>query len=192
MIEHTPWVGSRYEQGIGGKTVAISGYSHWGDEPDTSDATVKCVEHVIDGTWSISFFDKIMSYFGFSDRSLFWNSVIFFNFVPSLIGSGGNRYAWATEEQKAIGQRRVLRIVEQYKPERLLVFTRKGWCSYPLTIEDKRDGGSIHLAEDQPHAFTYGHYPHLEGATTTIAYGLRHPQYARNDLMRSAVQLAMR
>lgn len=190
MIEHMPWIGSNYEEGIDGQKIAISGYSHWGDGHESDDVTVECVEHILDGSWQISFFDRIQSYFGYQDRSIFWNSVLFFNFVPSLVGGAQQRYAWATAEQKKVGQERVLRIIEDHKPDKLFVFTRKGWCSYPKTTEEARGEQCLPLGIDQSRAFTYGHYLHSGG--TTIAYGLRHPQFARFDAMRAAVQLASR
>ena len=193
MVEHAAWVGPKYSDGILGQKVAIVGYSHWGDSPDHDGFTWQCIANVRDNVWpDLRFFNSIQNYFGFHDRMAFWNSVMFFNFVPSFVGGRDRRYRWATAEQKMLGQTRVRRLVKGYRPDKMLVFSRKSWTSLPKTIEEERGCECVTLGNGCSPAFNYGLYTQSSGQdTSTIAVGLRHPQFANTAQMQAAVSTAM-
>ena len=179
---HIPWVGDRYREGIGGRRMAIAGYSHW--DADDADSTHRTIRKVMSGCWRIAFFDSIRDYFGFADHPGFWPRVTFFNFVPTTIGSQENKYGWATAEQVTLGQARVLEILATQRPDELFVFTRKGWNAFPPTIEDELGTAG----KNQPHGW---HTYRLRDGTPVRATGLRHPQFARKQDMIEAVALIL-
>lgn len=193
MVEHAAWIGPNYLDGIYQQRVALLGYSHWGDSPDHDGFTWQCVANVRDDVWpDLRFFNSIQSYFGFDDRMSFWNRVMFFNFVPSFVGGREQRYAWATPEQRKLGQRRVIRLIREHRPSKVFVFTRKGWSSFPKTREEENDNTCLALGDNLPAAFNYGHYVHVpDRGASTIAIGLRHPQYASTAQMQSAVKAGL-
>ena len=185
MIEHDPWIGPLYaSEGICGQRLAIVGYSCW-TEDDHERFTIESVENVISGAWpNVRFFNDIASYFGM-DRAAFYNRVLMFEFVPCSIGGGADRYAGATRQQAAAGCERALRIAKEYAVDKLLIFSVKAWKSMLHTIE-KTEGGRTLLGDTK---FEIGHYK--VGGRNVAAVGLRHPQYAPREVMRSAVQQAL-
>ena len=193
MVEHAAWVGPNYSDGILGQKVAIVGYSHWGDSPDHDGFTWQCVANVRDNVWpDLRFFNSIQNYFGFHDRMAFWNTAMFFNFVPNFVGDRHHKYLWATPEQKLLGQIRVKRLVEVHRPDKMLVFSRKSWSSFPMTLQEEGGLDCAPLGNGCAPAFTFGTYQHSSGQDTpTIAVGLRHPQFANTAQMQAAVSTAM-
>ena len=92
--------------------------------------------------WSIRFFSDIAGYFGMSPEE-FYPRVVFFNFIPEIIGSKAERYDWAAHEMAVHGSERALRIAETNNLDKLLLFSGKAWESFPQSLEQ---------AEQQRHA----------------------------------------
>jgi len=188
-VEHTPWVGQGYEAGINGQRICIVGHSHHHkiEESDSDDFTTDVVGRFLSGKLGRdSFFPPMAGYFGFSDKEMFWQSVVFFNLLPNCIGeSDDDKYGTGTPEQIARGKERFLRIIRQTKPDLVFVFTTKGWCECPPTIEEAAGKGKAPLGAEFP-GFSWGTY--TAGEHTVMAFGLRHPERARSELMRSGVR----
>jgi hypothetical protein len=126
-IEHSPFKGAAYEQGIKDKKIAIVGYSHWhdGQAADHDGLSVFTVEKVIKGEWSPRFFGAIRNSFDFNSHKEFWNRVLFFNYVPTIIGTGAERFGTATDDEATVANARFERIVDEYRPDVVFVFTKK-------------------------------------------------------------------
>jgi|SRR5208283_3360609 len=188
MIEHAPWIGMNYQIGISGQRICIVGHSHHHSGPDREDFTIDIVYDFISGELKRnSFFPQIKGYFEILDDATFWNRVMFFNFLPDCIGSKNERYGAGTTEQLARGKERFLRIIRETKPnlEKVFVFTTKGWRNFPRTIEEVSGKGKIPLSSEFPE-FSWGTY--AVGDHIVMAFGLRHPQGARGEVMKSAVR----
>lgn len=186
MIEHAPWVGSKYAgEGIDGQRIAILGYSAWTPD-DHEQYTVESVRNVISGAWkNVGFFNSIARYFG-RPVADFYERVVLFEFVPCSVGGGDQRYAVATPEQAEVGRARLLRIVKEHGVEKLFVFSAKALGEIPPMLGDTP--GSLQTLNGT--TFRYGHYAHDDGNRTAV-FGLRHPQYAPGGLMRRAVAEAL-
>ena len=177
MTEHEPWVGAEYNLGIGGQRVAIVGYSHWGEEAhDTPEATRECVAQVISCEWRIRFFTQIRNYFGYDDHGAFWPRVLFFNFLPNLVGGPNRRFNHGTPEQHAHGLSRFERLIHRHRPDRVFVFTGRHWA-FGLNNERRA----------LPNFPKFSSRTYKIGQHTAKAFFLRHPQGASKDLMRRAV-----
>jgi len=190
MVEHDPWCGPNYKTfGLKGQRIAIVGYSHHRceTEPDTNAFTVETVRRAISHD-DMPFFAKIRSYFGYEHSGDFWNSVLFFNFLPDCVGTTDRRYAYGTSEQIERGRARALQLFREYSPERALIFTTKGWHEFPPTREEAAGGSCTPLGTEFAR-FSFGTYG--VGDHVVIAVGLRHPQYANDDLMKRAVERAL-
>jgi hypothetical protein len=190
MVQHTPWVGEDYKTGIDGQRICIVGYSHHHEkgESDSDDLTEWVVRQVIEGELGKnSFFPSIPGYFGFPDPRTFWNRVIFFNFLPNCIGETDQRYGTGGTDQTIRGQKRFLQIIRESNPtvEKVFVFTVKGWRDLSRKIEEESGKEIIPLSTEFP-KFSWGTYT-VDGHTVR-AFGLRHPQFAPFEMMRSAVQ----
>jgi hypothetical protein len=188
-MTHTPWRGDSYQDGINGQRIAIVGYSHWLDdgEVDSADATVDTIRKVINkelGFERISFFVQIRNYFGFETHEAFWNRVLFFNFLPECVGGPEKRYDSGTEEQIGRGRERFRRILDEYRPHKVLVFTARGWQECPPTRQEQTTNSSPMLSSDLPR-FSWGTYEH--DGHVVMAFGLRHPQFAPTEVMRRAI-----
>lgn len=126
-LEHKPFIGADYEQGINGKKIAVVGYSHWHEvkHSDHADWSLITMKKVITGEWQPRFFGAIRNNFGFSSHREFWNRVIFFNYVPTMIGTGTERFETAADDEAMIANARFVRIVDEYRPDLVFVFTKK-------------------------------------------------------------------
>lgn len=183
-MEHVEWCPSGFrEGGLSGQRIAIAGHSHWSDDPDHDGFTDVCLRNVISGEWRISFFTSIARYFGFEDQATFWPQVMFFNFLPTMVGGDLDRFGYGHADQLEAGRARVLRILDQHEPDKLFVFSTKAWREFPPTIEDNAK------AEAQPphHWHTY----ETSSGHRVKAVGLRHPQGADRAEMTAQVQSLM-
>jgi hypothetical protein len=189
MSEHTPWRGPQYEIGINRERIAIVGYSHWlaENEEDSDECTKEVVSRVITGEYSDTpFFNQIRNYFAFESNKEFWNRVLFFNYLPDSIGTGDERFNTGTVEQIERAKERFARIIGERRPHKMLVFTKKGWATLPPTREEQA-GDPLPLGKEFPE-FSWGTYEAGVDHHIVMAFGLRHPQGAKSELMRRAVQ----
>lgn len=187
-IEHAEWVGAHYEAGIQGQRIAVVGFSHWGDAVgEHPDFTRDVVSEVREGR-SHTFFDRIQEYFGHRGDYSFWDKVVFFNFIPDLVGGPDQRYAYGTPEQHNRGRERFLRIVGCRHPEKVVVFSRKTWDALGPFREG--DDGPHRLGLDLPADFNWGRYE--RDGHVAAAFGLRHPQGASTEEMTRAVEQILR
>lgn len=127
MIEHTPWRREQYKEGLGqtGQRICIIGYSHYkeANEDDADDFTIHVLTAVSNGTSSERFFTCIRNYFEFDNHLDFWRRVLFFNYVPHVIGNSDNRFGIANEQAVARANERC----RAYYPRRT---TRQGLVFY--------------------------------------------------------------
>jgi hypothetical protein len=188
MSEHIPWCGPQYEIGINRERIAIVGYSHWSDEEDSDECTRDVVSRVITGEYSdIQFFNQIRSYFGFESNEEFWNRVLFFNYLPDSVGTGDERFKTGTVGQIERAKERFARIIGERRPHKMLVFTKRGWATFPPTREEQAGNDPLPLGKEFPE-FSWGTYGAGVDHHIVMAFGLRHPQGAKGELMRRAVQ----
>lgn len=182
-MEHTEWNPRGYQEaGLLGQRIAIAGHSHWSDDPDHSAFTEDCLRNVISGDWRIAFFTSIARYFGFEDQLTFWSNVLFFNFLPTKVGTGDERFRDGRDQAEA-GRARVLRILNQHQPEKLFVFSTKAWLEFPSTVEDQAKTE----AEPPLHWHTFV----TPSMHRVKAIGLRHPQGADYISMTTQVSRLM-
>ena len=180
MIEHEPWKGPHYETGINGERIAIVGHSHYRDCEDTNSFTLDVMSDVISGRCSYSFFNHIATYFDARHIGGIWNRVLFFNYLPDCVGSDEERYKFGRPEQIERGHERFLRLLAEYRPQKVFVFSKKIWPKRPPTREDSAAG------EITDGGFSWGTYQ--AGRQIVMDFNLRHPERAPKDLMRKAVQ----
>jgi hypothetical protein len=186
MVEHQPWKGVAYEQGIDGERIMIVGNSHYG-ESDSDDLTCKIVSEVISGDQALPFFTNIMKYFRYESHHEFWTRVVFLNYLPERIGNASERYGLGTDEQVNRAAVRLIRLIGGLKPTKIFAFTNsdgKGWQTFPKTDQEKAGGQTLPLKGFN--GFRWGTYT-VKGHVA-IAFGLRHPRGADGETMRRAVQ----
>lgn len=184
--EHKPWVGERYANQPEGERYLIAGFSHWGrysdereDDPDFTNQVMR--RWGVPG--SIRFFDSIASYFGSDDRNAFWNSVCFINTLPTTVGSEDERYTEGTPEQRTEAPARNLRILDELRPDKVLLFSRKAWPLWPEWT-GSLTGATIGI---KPAEINFGSYKRSDGGESVL-FGLRHPQFASSSEMKDAVR----
>lgn len=181
-MEHVEWCPSGYRDGgLAGQKIAIAGHSHWSDDPDHDGSTDACLHNVISGKWRIAFFTSIARYFGFEPAE-FWPQVLFFNFLPTVVGKGIDRFKDGADQWEA-GRARALRILDQHEPDKMFVFSTKAWKVFPPTIEDS--------AGVEAQAPDYWHTYQTSSGHEVKAVGLRHPQGAEKAAMTARVKSLM-
>lgn len=189
LIQHTPWKGHLYEEGIESQRVCIVGHSHWLDEgkEDSDDFTIDVVQGVIDGSCRISFFTQIKNYFDFSDHKEFWARVIFLNYLPECIGGPKERYNIETSDQVKRAKERFEDLIQKESPHKVFVFSKQAWSTFPLSRKKEvTDKGSRALDSREFPGFSWRTYD--AGDHDAMAFGLRHTQGADGKLMRRAVR----
>ncbi len=185
LIEHLPWRGCQYGQ-LDGQKIAVVGYSHWldagdRDHPDVTRDVIECVME--DREWAnIAFFRQIRDYFGYSTHRDFWPCVAFFNFLPDCVGDEAERYRHGTEQQIERGRERFPRLLNELKPAKVFVFTRRYWALRPHNLDDLDEGDLPEYARNFKKATCVG----------CPVFFLRHPQGARKAPMIETVSLLLR
>lgn len=179
-MEHKPWVGSNFEVGINGTKIAILGNSHWlsDDEVDHEDASIEVIKKVISKEYNIAFFNQIRDYFGFRSHADFWQNVMFMNYAPHSIGTGGNRFDHMTPLMAEKAKARLGKIMSSHLPDKVFVFSKKIRWSLPPMVTRESPHPSIETGEFVGHL----------GVTIHL---LRHPQGAKKSEMLSAVKSVM-
>ena len=81
----------------------------------------------------------------------------------------------------------MLRIIGETKPDRIFVFTSKGWHKMWPDYTGRITDGTLRVPGVGE--VDYGSYRHADGEA--IAFGLRHPQFARADDMKQLVATAL-
>jgi hypothetical protein len=182
MIEHKPWKGPKYKDGINGQRIAIVGHSHHGDE-DSENFTLEVMADVISGRQSYKFFNQIRDYFGFQDTAEFWNRVVFFNYLPCCVGPDEKHYTFGTKDQLDRARDRFLRFLKEYRPQKVFVFHTKMWEELPRSREE---GPNNPLGDIKGEGFCWCTYD--ADGQIVMAFGLPHPERAPKEPTRQAVQ----
>lgn len=186
---HERWKGAQYPSGIDSQRIALVGYSHWNRDPDRFDRaqfTEDVIRRVMNGESSHSFFTQIRNYFNFDDHGAFWQKVLFFNYVPRCIGGPDERFAVADESWNDSANKRFREILARDTPDKVIVFTSKGWGSLPpfdAPLHSEFDPTSLAGAILRDPCGTYH-----AGAKPVMTFGLRHPQGAPAEIMCRAVK----
>jgi hypothetical protein len=191
MVDHEPWRGPYCESGIEGQRIAIVGYSHHrnANDVDNNQFTINVVRNVLIGKQKgDSLFATVPGYFGYANRVEFWNRVWFFNFIPECIGTSDEKYAVGTDGQIQRARARFMRILRVERPNKVFVFTKKGWPKCPFTAQEERGEDCTPLG-DGFDDFSWGRYVFSDH--TVAAFGLRHPQCACKAQMMAAVKKAL-
>jgi len=186
MFDHKPWVGNCYETGINGSKLLIAGHSHHGSE-DHDQFTIRTIEE-IGLTGNHWFFNAIAGYFGGMATKEFWQHVAFINTLPNLVGESDRRYEAGTLEQRQAAPDRIKRIIANLKPQKAIVFSKAAWKIWPLFDGDVDEGALLVPETDE---IWYGSYANGSDQPT-VAYQLRHPQYAPKDAMIRSVEAIMK
>jgi hypothetical protein len=186
MIQHDPWIPTK-RGGIEGQNIAIVGYSHHhkAGTRDHRGLTRIIVRNVINGEQKRdSFFPRVPEYFGCNNPAQFWSRVLFFNFLPCSVGTPDQKYVHGTKEQLEVARIRFRDILAEHQPQKVFVFTTKGWNECPCTV-----GECIRLnpASALP---AWGEY--RVGSRKILACGFPHPQFADRSKTTATVHQFLR
>ncbi|MBZ6378441.1 hypothetical protein B5C34_12860 [Pacificimonas flava] len=175
-VEHSPFVGREYRPG----GIAIAGHSHYLDPPeqDRSELTIEVLERITSGREDYFFFRAIMRAFDSSDPKLFWADKVFFNILPSSIGTSAQMSGHGTPAQWDRLGPRMFEILDRHQPSRLFVFSVKAWRAMP--------NGAQFEASPTPERTWYA-----QKGGETLAIGIRHPRGARTEHLRDNVKVAL-
>jgi hypothetical protein len=181
-IEHQPWVGDCYDAGVNGSKLLLVGFSHHG-LPDHSNFTQEVVCRWACSAEAIPFASRIRTYFKSEDAHQFWHSVAFANALGSSVGSSDSRYSKGTRIQRDSVSNRITVIINQLKPDKVIVFSRAAWQLFPPFNGDIAENI---LSEEDLFEIEFGSYSHPDGIA--LAFGLAHPQYASTVAMIASIR----
>lgn len=136
--QHRPWCPVGYANGIKRQRIAICGHSHKSDEGCHPGLTNEILQRVVAGEDSSPFFAKIMTSFGYKSPRHFWPKVLFFNFIPTSVDPVHRRWeAGATAGQISQARARFLHLLDEHRPQKVLVFSRKVEWATGFSYEEK-------------------------------------------------------
>jgi hypothetical protein len=125
-MQHKEWEGPLF--GKNGQRIFIVGYSHHGVD-DHAEFTTGAIELVLaddPGMRMFPFFNRPHRYLGDDvTKEHFWNSVVFFNFLPRVIGDGAKRFDWGSHEDHAEGLKRLRDLIDLHEATHVFVLTPK-------------------------------------------------------------------
>jgi hypothetical protein len=176
-IEHLPHVGADFDNGVDGLKVAVVGYSHYPSPGDVDSAAFSqaWITRVVTGSDRSRFLTSIRNSFGFREHSEFWSKIVFFNYVPVMIGGAGDKFRRANREEEEWANRRLLRIIDDLKPDIVFVFTRKarleglGLAFKPMASPYERFAVATH--DSDGHRVDIVRLRHTQGAYTAHLQG---------------------
>ena len=186
-MQHEPWIGSDYEQGVEGARVLVAAYSHWSAEPDTAEFTKREVRAWVGGDEPEPFGPRLRAFFNIDRPDEFWRRIAFFNTLPRLVGGPGDRFAHGDQSQLGEVSQRVLDVIEAVQPDRIFVFSRKAWHIWPDYTGSLKEG-TLRIADVGE--FDAGTYKHPRGEA--VAFGFTHPQFTPVVPTRIAVAAALK
>lgn len=185
-----PWLGESYGQGIFKHRVLVLGESEYQvreGQAASKDDTRWCVRHVIKSDKQSAFFRNIATMFlghtpeDKTERSRFWNSIVFYNYVQEHVGFGaGTRptsLMWRGVAPTAF--REVLR---RHTPDYVLVL---GFGNWNWLVRADRNGPTIRAvpptsSKSRDIRQTYWYETNRNGEALAIA--VKHPSRAFNAL----------
>ena len=188
-MEHAPWIGERYAEGIDGQRLLLFGFSHYGTLDDGRDGP-DFTNHVV-RTWGLTggipFFKTLAGYFGTMPVEEFFQRIAFANTLPTSVGDEDDKYTAGDEAARAQVGDRVRRLIVEVDPDKVIVFTTKGWGLFP-PFDDRAVDGQLAVAGRTPIPFG-GYRRRRDGHA--LAYGLRHALFAPWEMMHHSVQAIM-
>ena len=125
-MQHREWKGANF--GKSASRIFIVGYSHHGVDDDAN-FTVGAIELVLaddPGMRIFPFFNRPHRYLGEDvTKEAFWNSVVFLNFLPRVIGDGSKRFNWGSRDDHAEGLNRLRFLIDLHEATHVFVLTPK-------------------------------------------------------------------
>ena len=196
-MQHEPYVGAQYESGLNGQKLLLIGFSHYGAYDNGTYGAIiddhESFTKAVFDRWvwdrKLKFFNNIASYFGYDDNRNFYRQVAFANTLPSTVGDSGNKYSNGTIAQRKFVPDRVKWLIKKTDPDKIIVFTKKGWSLWPW-YDDMKEGEDGVLPVPGHNHINYGGYERPSNGFAR-AYGLRHPQGASFDMMQATVKAVM-
>ena len=181
MDHFLPWVGDNYNSQK--KKLMIVGESHYGykNVKNWSRATIDVVNNYLgdknigDNQWKRIFTslakicnnkDEISK----EDRMNFWKSIVYYNYIPESLGKPGDR---PTVKLFQNGINPFKKVLNEYKPDYVLVCGRQLWFNIPEEFGEKGP-------EDYFWYFPFGN--DKKAISTYIYHPSRYPQGRSNRI----------
>jgi hypothetical protein len=181
-VRFQPWIGNNYQNGFHGLRTLVLGESHYESSnniniDDSPNLTIECIQEQMDGSWSKAFWTKIaIALTGrkptTEDKTQFWNSVAYYNYVQESAGFGPRvrppDKSWENSRDPFV------EVLAELKPNFIVALGYELWDRLPDL--DEREGPRI---ENAPRTRTWI-YPHTSGCA--LLYGIIHPSSAFSPL----------
>lgn len=147
-IRFLPWIGNNYEQGINGKKIVVLGESHYCaniEKDATPQITIKVISDLLDPDSEHEGYKNTYTKFeralagkrlDYSEKITLWHSIIFYNYVQEAF-SGPRKMP--TFEQYANAENAFFELLEQYRPDCVIVWGKRLYNNLPRKGEQGYD-----------------------------------------------------
>jgi len=188
-----PWIGKNYAIGYpwGGRTL-ILGESHYCSHIPSRTFTRDLTEEYLTGEWTHPFWTKLGKVFTGQDsieRSSFWHSVSFYNYIQEPVDDVGIR---PTEAMWLNAERPLLEVMNKLLPDYVIVCGKELWDRIPaqfldLTLEpfdicyySKPDGKqALSTMIYHPSSFGFSSLKWHQKIKTFFAWGNNYRQHSK-------------
>lgn len=153
FVHINPWIGKFYGKGMYKSRILILGDSEYQTIPgqrESAEDTIWCIEQAILGKSRQAFFTNVATMMlGYTpsteaERSHFWHSVAYYNFVQEQVGAGAGIPA-TPKMRREVAPDAFLEILRKYEPEFIIVLGLTNWSWLP-----EADAPGRYLPADPP------------------------------------------
>jgi hypothetical protein len=129
-----PWIGSEFRERC--TRLLLLGESHYGDEPATQRATIKCTQAYVDGLWRHKFWTNIMQVvqgakYSEIDAALFWSRVALYNYIQTIVSPEAG--VAPTEDMWRDAEPAFYLVLQYLDPTHILVLSKRLWTRLPIS-----------------------------------------------------------
>jgi hypothetical protein len=168
---YMPWKGDIYESSS--PRLLLLGESHYGDAAEHGNATIQLTQDYISGEMNHRFWTDTMNAVrgkpsSVEDRTTFWQSVAFYNFVQKSAGASAG--IAPTKEMFDASVEAFFTMLDELKPRAILVLSTRLWNNLPGTGHRSQEGP---LLEDGGKTRSTWIYNHTDGQA--LATWIPHP-----------------
>jgi len=168
---YKPWIGDNFEGDS--RRLLILGESHYGKGADNPNATRELTECYLSGKMNYAFWTNVQNVVSPSsltekERSKFWHSVAFYNYVQETAGDT----AGVSPRVEAFGNSKsaFFTVLDCLKPRAILVLSTRLWNNLPGSSDGAEPTAPLVAAGKERDAWVY----HYEGGSA-LASWIPHP-----------------
>jgi hypothetical protein len=150
----------------------VLGESHYGEDEPNRNWTIECIENFVSGVWNHRFWTNIGQVITgqkhwYVDRTEFWNSIAFYNYVQEVAATGPRQSP--TRDMFRRGEGPFFEVISALKPSHVIALGHRLWCHMPAFTSDC---SPVRAGNRESEC---GRYATVDGRHHALAIRIQHP-----------------